>query len=439
MAFESERIERDEMMQEEGGCAPERLLGAGYTVLIADDQANARNLVVRLLEKRLGCRLLIASTGDETLAYLEQHKPDVVVTDLVMPGVHGLDLIGAIRAADPDTNIIAITGYPTDFPFVDVVHAGADDFIRKPFPPAELEAKLVRLFRERDARRAQQLAEGKYRSLFELNMDGMLLVDAERHAIIDANQAFRDLSERAQEALVGMAVFDLFTTIDRIRLEQWLMICGHSGKGTMADLSIPCPSGRIVHADLTATFIDVGLQRIIFLSFKDVTEKVLFDQQLAAAAQKDSLTGLYNKRSFQNRIEAAVLRARERGLPLGLMFIDLDNFKACNDTHGHQVGDKLLIAVGDVINKSIRATSDDGFRLGGDEFAVILLGADRENCAHVAERMRTEFQKIENYGTSMSIGVAQYSEQLQAETFVRCADEALYKAKRAGKNTVHIA
>jgi len=419
--------------------AVQKQSGSGFTVLIADDQANTRDLVAKLLESRLGCRFLVASTGDEALLSAQGRQVDIVVTDLVMPGAHGLDLIAALRSGNPGINIIAMTGYPTDFPFVDVVHAGADDFIRKPFPPAELEAKLVRLFRERDARQAQQLAEGKYRSLFELNMDGMLLVDAVQHCIVDANHAFRDLSERGVSALVGMPVFDLFGPVDRIRLEQWLMICAHGGKGAMGDLSIPCPSGRVVHADLTATFIDAGYQRIIFLSFKDVTEKILFDQQLAEAAQKDGLTGLLNKRSFQNRIEAAIVRARERSLPLGLMFIDLDNFKACNDTHGHQAGDKLLIAMADVINKSVRATSDYGFRLGGDEFAVILVGADRENCALVAERMRTEFQKIEHYGTSMSIGVAQYSEQLQAETLVRCDDEALYKAKRAGKNTVHIA
>jgi len=410
-----------------------------FTVLVADDELNARDFLAKAVEKRLGCKLLVVSTGDEALALLERHAPDVVVADLAMPGVQGLELVAALRTRAPETSIVALTGHPDDFPFVDAVYAGADDFIRKPFAPAELEAKLVRLFRERDALRARQAAESKYRSLFELSMDGMLLVNAEDQIIVDANQAFRELSERTPEALVGVPVCELFDGVDRIRLEQWLAICAHSGKGTMADLTIACPSGRLAHVDVTATFIEVASQRIIFLSCKDVTEKIQFEQQLAEAAEKDALTGLFNKRSFQNRIEGAINRARDRSLALGLMFIDLDNFKACNDTHGHQVGDQLLVVVSDVIRKSVRATSDDGFRLGGDEFAVILMGADRENCAHVAERMRAEFQKIKNYGASMSIGVALYSEGQQAEMFIRHADEALYRAKNAGKNTVEIA
>lgn len=409
-----------------------------YAVLIAEDQAGIRETIAETIQERLGCTLMCAGDGDAALREVEAHKPDVLIADMTMSGLHGLDLIRAVRERSPQTRIIAVTGCPEEFPYVEVVQAGADDFASKPFPAAEIEARLVRLLRDHDASRAQRVAELKYRSLFELSMDGMLLADADQHEVIDANHAFRELSERTANALIGQRLFDLFSDIDRIRMEQWLSICSHSGKGALGDLTLHNPGGRKVHVDVTATFIDLEQERIIFLSFKDVTEKVLIEHQLAEAAQKDALTGLLNKRSFQNRLEAAIARARDRGVPLALMFIDLDNFKACNDTHGHQVGDKLLTSVGEVINKSVRATSDDGFRLGGDEFAVILMGADRENSRYVAERMREEFQRIENYGSSMSIGVAQFHESLKSETFVRSADEALYKAKNAGKNTVYI-
>lgn len=413
-------------------------LGHRYSVLIAEDEAGIREAIAQIIETRLGCSMMCAVDGDAALREVEAHNPDVLITDMVMPGLHGLELVRAVHEKSPRTSIIAMTGYPEDFPYVEVVQAGADDFIRKPFPAAELEAKLIRLFRERDISRAQRVAEVKYRSLFELSMDGMLLANAASHEILDANHSFRELSERASPTLIGQRLFEMFNDVDRIRMEQWLGICSHSGRGALADLTLLNPGGRKVHVDVTSTFIDLEFERIIFLSFKDVTEKVLIEHQLADAAQKDALTGLLNKRSFQNRLEAAIARARERSVPLALMFIDLDNFKACNDTHGHQAGDRLLTSMGEVISKSVRATSDDGFRLGGDEFAVILMGADRENSKYVAERMREEFQRIENFNTSMSIGVAQFDESLKAETFVRGADEALYKAKNAGKNTVHI-
>ena len=431
----------DDPAQDVSAFANETVTGSslgGYTVLVADDQDVVRDMITQLIGKRLGCTPLNASDGPGALREVEAHRPDVLIADMLMPGLHGLELIQAVHSRCPETNIIAMTGHPADFPYVDVIKAGADDFISKPFPPAELEAKLVRLFREREVRRNQHVAETKYRSLFELSMDGMLLLDVNTYHVLDANQAFRELSEQALAALQNRPVFELFNTVGRARLEQWLSICSYSGKGAMADLTLLNPSGRQVHVDVTATFINLDFQRIVFLSFKDVTEKVLVELQLAEAAQKDVLTGLLNKRSFQNRLEAAIARARDRSVPLALMFIDLDNFKACNDTHGHQVGDKLLTSVGDVIRKSVRATEDDGFRLGGDEFAVILIGAGRENALHIGERMREEFQRIQSYNTSMSIGIALFEESQKAETLVRLADEALYKAKNAGKNTIHI-
>lgn len=407
-------------------------------VLICEDDPQVRVLAAQVVEQRLGRPLILAANAEEALAEAQAHQPTVVLTDLIMPGLQGLDLIAALRACVPNASIIAMTGFSPVFSHVEVVEAGADDFIRKPFPLGELEAKLMRVFREQALRRAQAMAEWKYRSLFDLNMDGMLLLESPDQIISDANQAFRDLCERTHQELTGTRVFDLFTQIDHARLEQWLLICARSGKGTMADLTIPTPGGRNVHVDVTATFINVDDSRIVFLSFKDVTEKVIIEQQLAEAAQKDALTGLFNKRSFQNRLEASIARARDRGLPLALVFIDLDNFKQVNDKFGHQVGDRLLVSVGEVIAKSTRATADDGFRLGGDEFSVILLGADRANSMNVAERMRTEFERINSYGTTMSVGVVPLTGDLKAETLVRAADAALYKAKGAGKNTIHI-
>lgn len=410
-----------------------------YTVLIADDQPEMRELAEHVLQRRLPCRFLHAGDGDEVLAILEHETPDALITDMMMPGPHGIELVREVKARFPEVGIIAMTGHPTEFPYVEVVRAGAEDFINKPFYPAELEAKLLRLLRERETLQTRRAAESKYRNLFKLSMDGMLIVDAETLRISDANDAFLAMCGRGIDELDGVPLFEVFGERDRTRIEQWLAICAHGGKGTLADLVVASKTGRLVHADVSVTFIDVDGHRLLFLGCKDVTDKVNVEQQLAEAAQKDALTGLFNKRTFQNRLEVAIARAREKRIPLCLIFIDLDNFKRCNDTHGHQVGDKLLMAIGEVIGKSIRSTSDEGFRLGGDEFALILLGAETGNALHVAERMQAEFAKIERYETTMSIGIAPFLTELQSETFVRAADEALYKAKGAGKNTIYVA
>lgn len=407
-----------------------------YTVLIADDQAGMRDVIERILSKRLGCRLLMATSGEEAVRMLEEHDVDVLLTDMMMPGLHGMELLKAAKDTSPDLAMIVMTGYPADFPYVDVVHAGAEDFIRKPFPPAELEAKLLRLFRERDLRRERQVAESKYQNLFEMSMDGMLIIDEDSREVLNTNRALHEIMHTDLDSVVGCSVLELFEERDSVRLDQWLMVCAKGGRGTITDLTLKTCAEKKVHVDVSVTFIRTDRERVVFVALKDITDKIIVEQQLAEAAQRDSLTGLYNKRFFQNRLESCIIRARDKHLAMALVFVDLDNFKQCNDTHGHQTGDKLLVQVGEAISKSIRATSDDGFRLGGDEFAVILVGAEREHSMRVAERMQAEFSKHETYGTTMSIGIAQFEETMQSEMFVRAADEALYEAKGAGKNTI---
>ncbi len=410
------------------------------SVLVADDQESIRVLVERVMGSRLGCPITLASNGEEAVALLEERSFDVFITDMMMPGLHGLELIRHVHAKYPETDIVVMTGYPMEFPYVEVMHAGARDFLNKPFPHAEFEAKLIRLFRERDLLREQKMAESKYRSLFDRSGDGMLLLNEAGFLIRDANFAFQGICGCGMEQLAGRPVFELFAPNDRLRLEQWMKICLRSGGGTMADLTMAETGDQQRYVDLTAAFIETGYERVVFVTFKDITEKREFERQLAEAAEKDELTGLFNKRSFQNRIAWATDRAKENAEPLTLLMVDLDNFKACNDTYGHQVGDEVLIAVGKVITKSIRAiATDEGFRCGGDEFIVILHEAGVDSGRVVAERMQAEFGNIEARGTTMSIGVAEYREDMGVDGFVRAADKALYKAKASGKNTIETA
>lgn len=413
---------------------------AQHRVLVADDQESMTTLVHRLVSSRLGCQVSVAQNGDEALQCLSEEPVDVFITDMMMPGIHGAELVKQAKTLCPEIDIIVMTGYGTNFPFVEVINAGACDFLNKPFPHAELEAKLIRIFRERELTKQWKLAESKYRSLFELSADGMVVLEDANHRIVDANPAFRELCGLEMTALGGKPIYELCEDTDRMRLEQWLGICVRSGGGTMADLMLVRSDGKHKHLDVTSTFIEAGSERIVFLSFKDVTEKREIESRLAEAAQKDELTGLYNKRSFQNRIEWTVENARKQGDPLALVFIDLDNFKRCNDTHGHPVGDILLRCVGEVITKSIRVkTLDEGFRCGGDEFAIILQGANEEASARVAQRMQNLFANIENYGTTLSIGVVQYQKSMSVSAFIERADQALYQAKGQGKNQVVMA
>jgi diguanylate cyclase (GGDEF)-like protein len=178
----------------------------------------------------------------------------------------------------------------------------------------------------------------------------------------------------------------------------------------------------------------------------------LRDQRLALSdaerrAQTDPLTGVLNRRSLVERLEAACMRARARGLPIALLFIDLDHFKEINDTYGHQAGDACLRAIIDPIQAELRQSDVIG-RYGGEEFVVILSSADIAAAGPIAERIRDRVAqvRVEGFGEAArialtcSIGVAT-SDTLGVwgEHLIARADAAVYDAKRSGRNRVQIA
>jgi diguanylate cyclase (GGDEF)-like protein len=162
-------------------------------------------------------------------------------------------------------------------------------------------------------------------------------------------------------------------------------------------------------------------------------------------AQTDPLTGVLNRRSLIERLEAACLRARARGLPIALLFIDLDHFKEINDTYGHLAGDACLAAVIEPIQAELRQSDVIG-RYGGEEFVVILSSADAAAAYPIAQRIleRVANVSVNGYGKPIrltcSIGVAA-SDTLGVwgEHLIARADEAVYAAKRSGRNRVQVA
>jgi diguanylate cyclase (GGDEF)-like protein len=163
------------------------------------------------------------------------------------------------------------------------------------------------------------------------------------------------------------------------------------------------------------------------------------NETISRLAATDELTGLSNRRSFNDSLSAAVSATRRHHYPLSMIMIDLDHFKKINDTCGHSEGDEVLKLFANLLREMIRA-EDLAARWGGEEFAVILPHTHCEAAAALAERIRLGFEKnsIDGspYSLSASFGVVQLQEGESQESLIRRADSALYRAKNFGRNQV---
>jgi len=181
-------------------------------------------------------------------------------------------------------------------------------------------------------------------------------------------------------------------------------------------------------------------------TLRDMTVQKRVQDQLESMVVRDALTSIYNRRGFDEKLDAEFARALREGQYVAVLMLDVDHFKAFNDRHGHMAGDACLKAIAAVISRTLQRPCDLVARYGGEEFAVILAGTDLDGALIVAERIRAAMASAVVYETlggescrmTVSIGVAALmpSEKDVAQHLVAWADEALYEAKHGGRNCV---
>jgi diguanylate cyclase (GGDEF)-like protein len=193
------------------------------------------------------------------------------------------------------------------------------------------------------------------------------------------------------------------------------------------------------HYDVFAFRIGGKGSRRVGILFKDISEQKATEAKLLQSARFDGLTGLANREMFQDYLAKALARASRSGLPLGLLFLDLDDFKAINDTFGHMAGDELLRSVADRLSRCLRA-GDLISRLGGDEFTIIAEDCPPNHLAGLAEKVIDVLEAPFDLAgqaarISTSVGAVYYpGSASDGASLVQRADEAMYAAKKAGKN-----
>jgi len=154
------------------------------------------------------------------------------------------------------------------------------------------------------------------------------------------------------------------------------------------------------------------------------------NKKLKELSIRDELTGLYNWRYFHDRLEQEVARNKRQNHPMCLLFLDVDGLKVYNDTYGHSGGNDVLKTIAQSINQSIRNEVDSAYRFGGDEFAIILPEVQSDQVVSIANRIVEKLSNTIYYDVKLSFGIAELTMDMDSEMLLKCADNAMYIAKR---------
>jgi diguanylate cyclase (GGDEF)-like protein/PAS domain S-box-containing protein len=336
---------------------------------------------------------------------------------------------------------LALGDRPSGDPLVGFVLVGADEFTLLALQdPLQVLASQAALALERIALTAEvnrRNSETYFRTLVQNASDVIVIVDDDdrvRYASPSAETIFDT------EQLADLPLGELVHPQDRHRVQAALR---QIRAGRARDHS---EDWRILRTDGTCIEVEVVCRNLredrtvhgLVLTLRDVTERRQLERQLTHRAFHDALTGLANRVLLQDRVEHAVARAGRDGTVVGVLFLDLDDFKVVNDTLGHSSGDELLMAVAQRLTGLLRP-HDTAARVGGDEFAVLIEGAiSPAEVDEVAERIVTALATPFTVdrgpvGGGASVGVATTVEAADAAELLRRADLALYAAKAAGK------
>ena len=426
-------------------------------ILVADDDLVMRCTMSGVLRES-GYTILEAEDGLQAIALATTRRPDVIVLDLLMPGLDGFAVCERVRATPElaDTPVLVLTGLDDTEAIVRAFEIGATDFATKPLSAPLLSHRVRFMLRAVAALRELRASESRLADAQRLAHLGNWECDVQSGTIVGSPEAFailgldQRLMVRQVEELRG-----LVAPSDAPLLHQ--AIASILSGATTLDVAcrVVLPDTRELQVHLLGQMArqPVGAGLRITGTIQDITERTRAEERIRSLAYYDALTGLPNRLLFTEKVRVAMAAAERSQTKMALLLVDLDNFKAINDTLGHGVGDSVLREVGARLRSVVRdhdTISRDPFRddfcpmarMGGDEFVVAVGNLESgEQAATVAERLleslRAPFTVDANeLFVSASIGISVFPDDgSDFEEIFKNADVALYHAKDAGRNT----
>lgn len=429
-------------------------------LIVDDDIALARSL--QQLTELVGYQVKVCHRGVDALALLAAESFDLLLLDLVMPGMDGHAVIDHVRRDFPKVPIIVVTATGTVSEAAQSLEKGVYDFLRKPYEPAELLRTIENALAKSQLERIQAVTSSKLDHYENLN-----------HYLVDSSpDIIYTLDEKGRFTFVNKRVFSLLGyLVEELIGEHYSMLVYSEDVDAAkyafraqssferatynVELRLRCQSDREEYRYFDISFIPILNSAHVdhvgdnkeFRPLKgsygvarDITERKKVEYAMAYQAHHDMLTGLPNRTLFNDRLEISIAHAKRNHHRLAVLFLDLDRFKWVNDTLGHIYGDELLKNVAIRLKNCLRE-GDTLARIGGDEFTIILPEVpNKDDVPMVARKILATLEQpfmLDNreINISASIGVAIFPDHGDSiDALTKSADIAMYHVKWKGKN-----
>lgn len=405
-------------------------------ILIVDDDPISLRAIAQCLKDRY--RICVLNSGIDALEYLKDHTVDLILLDINMPNMDGFAVAKQLQRDSSKIPIIFLTADSSPNTFIKAFQLGAVDYIAKPFHPEEV------LVRVKNRIHSDFLQKHLYAAL---KTNSKLLEMIDKHIAylkFDIDETIEEVSESLclqlkchhydlkGKKLVDYLHFNFLSSVNNEALDGLVF-------GDSIEIEHPCTlmGGETIWYGITITpnFSDFGKKEGYYAFFHNIDAKIFYQN----ASKTDRLTGLINRFGIDEILTNEIYRVQRSHTKLSVILVDIDHFKEINDTFGHQVGDAVLQEISNLLTMNTRKTDFVG-RWGGEEFLIILPNTDGSNALFRAELLR---QKIENYtfvagcgNQTCSFGVAQYVPENDLQKLFKQVDNALYNAKKSGRNKV---
>jgi diguanylate cyclase (GGDEF)-like protein/PAS domain S-box-containing protein len=418
-------------------------------ILIVDD-APENLAVLRKLMVEQGYQTFVATSGERALKIARRVHPDLILLDVVMPGMDGLETCRQLKshAATQRIPVIFMSAKTDTDDVVAGFDIGAVDYIGKPLRMAEVCARVRTQLQIRSNSETQEEQAERLRTIVNNMAEGLLIIEADGR-IQFTNPACDKYLGYQENELAGRAISELLNPL--VAQEYLEYFARYAASPEMAhshgtrEVIIRHRNGSSVCMDLTLT--PMYLRQPLFIGLlHDIPHHKQSEDALQRAAMVDPLTQIANRRHFDSFLEKEWQRSMRSGQPLSLVVLDVDHFKLYNDTLGHPAGDACLQRVAAAIASHALRPTDLAARYGGEEFVLLFAETGAETAAMMAEAIRAHIESLRiphprsttSEWLTVSIGVATiHPHQLDnTESLFVAADRARYVAKEGGRNQV---